>query len=95
MTISKDTVRYVAALARVELLEKEIEQLTGQLDRILEYVHKLKSIDVDNLKPTSHVLSLKNVYREDAARSPLGAENVMKNAPSREDNLFKVQKIIE
>jgi aspartyl-tRNA(Asn)/glutamyl-tRNA(Gln) amidotransferase subunit C len=95
MAIDKNTVKYVANLARIELSDKELEHFTGQLDRILEYVHKLKTLDVDNLEPTSHVLEMKNVYRDDEVKQSLPVAEVMKNAPERKDDLFKVKKIIE
>ncbi len=95
MGITKDTVKYVANLARIELSEKELGHFTAQLDRILEYVEKLKTLDVKNLEPTSHVLKMKNVYREDKVKKSLPAKEVIKNASSKEKDLFKVQKIIE
>ena len=94
MAITKDTIKYVSNLARIELDEKELGYFTEQLDRILEYVHKLKKVDVSQLEPTSHVLGMKNVYREDKVKTSLRAEEVIKNAPARQGDLFKVQKII-
>ena len=94
MGITKDTVKYVANLARIELSEKEIEHFTTQLGRILEYVEKLKTLDVKNLEPTTHVLQMKNVYREDKVKKSLSASEALKNAPSKEGDLFKVRKII-
>ncbi len=95
MAINKETVKYTADLARIELSEKELEHFTGQLDRILAYVDKLSMLDVSGLEPASHVLEMKNVYREDIVKSSLTADEVMKNAPSKQNNLFKVPKIIE
>ncbi len=95
MAITKDTLKYVANLARVGLTEKELEGFTGQLDRILDYVNKLKSLDVSRLQPTSHVLEMKNVYREDKVKKSLPASEVLKNAPDKKNDLFKVGKIIE
>lgn len=95
MAINRDTVKYVADLARLGLSEKELGHFTGQLDRILEYVRKLKALDVDSLEPTSHVLEMKNVYREDKIKESLPVWGVMKNAPLAENNLFKVKKIIK
>ena len=95
MAITKDTVKYVANLARIELDDKELGRFTEQLDHILDYVHKLKKLDVEKLEPTSHVLEMKNVYREDNRKDSLSVSEVIKNAPSKESNLFKVQKIIE
>ena len=71
MAITKDTVKYVANLARIKLDEKEIDDFTEQLDRVLEYVHKLKKLDVSQLEPTSHVLEMKNVYREDRLKKAI------------------------
>jgi len=95
MTITKETVKYVADLARIELSEKELEDFTVQLDRILGYVHQLKTLDVSGLEPTSHVLQMKNVYRDDLVKQSLPVSEALKNAPAREGNLFKVHKIIE
>ena len=95
MAITKDTVKYAANLARIDLTEEELEHFTGQLDKILEYVQKLKTLDVSQLEPTSHVLGMRNVYREDKIKESLPVADVMKNAPDKEGNLFKVQRIIE
>jgi len=94
VAITKDTVKYVANLARIGLDDKELGDFTKQLDRILEYVHKIKKLDVSKLEPTSHVLEMKNVYREDRVKASLPASEAMKNAPAKEGNLFKVKKII-
>lgn len=95
MAITKDTVKYVADLARIELTEKELGNFTTQLGRILEYVEKLKTLEVKKLPPANHVLQMKNVYREDKVKKSLPSSEAIKNAPSREGDLFKVQKIIQ
>jgi len=95
MAINKDTVKYTANLARIELSDKELDNFTGQLDRILAHVQKLNMLDVANLGPTSHVLQIKNVYREDVVKKSLLVSDVVSNAPSKENNLFKVPKIID
>ena len=95
MAINKDTVKYTANLAKIELSDEELTHFTGQLDRILAYVDKLNTLSVADLKPTSHVLKMKNVYREDAVKASLPVSDVIKNAPFAENNLFKVPKIID
>ena len=95
MAINKDVVKYTANLARIELSSEELEHFTGQLDRILAYVDKLNTLNAADLKPTSHVLKMKNVYREDARKDSLPVSGAMQNAPLRENNLFKVPKIID
>jgi len=95
MAINKDTVKYTANLARIELSDEELDHFTGQLDKILAYVDKLNTLNIPDLKPTSHVLKMKNVYREDAVKNSLPVSEAIKNAPLAENNLFKVPKIID
>lgn len=95
MAINRDTVKYTANLARIELSDKELDHFTGQLDRILAYVDKLNTLNTADLEPTSHVLEMRNVYRDDIVKKSLPASEVIKNAPNKENNLFKVPKIID
>lgn len=97
MSITKKDVEHVARLARLALTEEEKERFTAQLGQILTYVEKLNQLNTDNVPPTSHVLPLANVWREDRAESgALGApEEILTNAPEREGPFFKVKKVIE
>jgi aspartyl-tRNA(Asn)/glutamyl-tRNA(Gln) amidotransferase subunit C len=91
--ISKDDVRYVAKLAELEFGDKEVEKFTSQLVRILDHIAKIGSADTKGVPPTSHVLDVKNVYREDIARESISQESALGNAPDRESGGFKVPKI--
>ncbi|MBU4310309.1 Asp-tRNA(Asn)/Glu-tRNA(Gln) amidotransferase subunit GatC [bacterium] len=93
--ITKRDVEYVAKLARLKLSEKEKEKFTRQLDQILKYVDKLNELDTEKVKPTSHVLPLKNVFREDRVGESLKVEKVLENAPEKAKGFFKVPKVIE
>lgn len=95
MEISKDTVKYVADLARLELGQKELERLSKQLQDILNFIDQLKQEDVKEINPTSHILPLSNVLREDQPGKSLSFEKALENAPSRQQNFFVVPKIIE
>ncbi len=95
MKITKKDVEHVAKLARLKLTEEEKEKFGKQLSRILEYVEKLNELDTDKAEPTSHVVPLKNVMREDKIKPSLPVEEVLANAPVREGKYFKVPKIIE
>lgn len=95
MGIKDDVVRYVARLARIKLSEKEVKLFAQQLDQILAYVDKLKKLDVKDVPPTSHVMVLKNVFREDKTKPSLTKEEVLKNAPQKKNDFFKVPRIIE
>lgn len=95
MAITVKEVQYVARLARLALTPEETELFAGQLGHILEHMEQLKRLDTSRVPPTSHVLGLTNVLREDAAApSPCG-EALLANAPEREGNFFKVPKVIE
>ncbi|MDD5679678.1 MAG: Asp-tRNA(Asn)/Glu-tRNA(Gln) amidotransferase subunit GatC [Candidatus Omnitrophica bacterium] len=95
MPITKNDVKYIANLARLKLTEKEIEYFTGQLRNIISYVDQLKELDTADIEPTTHAMPIKNVFRADAVRPSLNVEDVLKNAPAKEGNLFKVPRIIE
>ncbi|MCM3585419.1 Asp-tRNA(Asn)/Glu-tRNA(Gln) amidotransferase subunit GatC [Mesobacillus maritimus] len=93
--ISTEQVKHVANLARLAITEEEATRLTQQLDKIITYAEQLNEIDTENIEPTSHVLDLKNVLREDIAKPGLPNEQVLKNAPDHQDGQIKVPPIIE
>lgn len=93
--ITEKDVRYIASLSRINLREEEIGQLTRNLEDILHYMAKLEKLDVAKVEPTSHVLPLKNVYREDKPREPLPQKEVLKIAVEQLKGAFKVPKVIE
>ena len=96
MQIDKTVVKRVAHLSRLELDEKEIGLYSRQLASILSYINKLNEIDTREVPPTSHPLStLKNVFRKDILKKSLETTEVLKNAPSRDGDLFKVPQVIE
>lgn len=95
MAISKEEVKYVADLARIELTDKELDKFSKQLEKILEYIDQLKQVDIKGVLPTSHVLNLKNVYREDKVKPSLNIEEFLKSVQNKEETFFKVPKVIE
>lgn len=93
MTISREDVEYVAALARLELTEPEIQEYTEQLNSILDYATMLERLDTDNVVPTAHAVPLQNVMREDHVMPSINHEKALKNAPDGEEGFFRVPKI--
>lgn len=93
--ISKDQVKHVAHLARLAVTDEEAEMLTEQLDKIIGFAEELNELDTDNVEPTTHVLELKNVLREDEVRNSVSVDEAMKNAPAQKDGQFKVPNILE
>ena len=94
-TITTDDVQHVATLARLEFNEEDIEQFTHQLARILDYIGKLNELDTTGVSPTSHPLPLRNVVKEDVAKSSYDRDTVLDGAPSVEEGYFEVPKVIE
>jgi aspartyl-tRNA(Asn)/glutamyl-tRNA(Gln) amidotransferase subunit C len=95
MKISREQVRHVAALARLELSPKEEERIAGELESILGYVDKLNELDVSNVEPTSHVFDVGMAFREDEVCNRPAVDELLENAPDRWQDFFRVPKIIE
>jgi len=93
--IDANQVKKVAKLSRLELSESEIEEFTGQLGAILEYVEKLNELDTKNVTPLAHCLPVSNVFRDDCVKESLGTEKVLANAPKKDEMFFIVPKILE
>ncbi|MBI4437236.1 MAG: Asp-tRNA(Asn)/Glu-tRNA(Gln) amidotransferase subunit GatC [Candidatus Omnitrophica bacterium] len=93
--IDLKTVQYVADLARVRLSEKEAKTFTEQLAKILTYFESLKEINTDTIEPTSHVLPLKNVFRQDLLKKSLPQDEVLAIAPKKKGSFVKVLRVIE
>ncbi|PQP84886.1 Asp-tRNA(Asn)/Glu-tRNA(Gln) amidotransferase GatCAB subunit C [Paenibacillus sp. PCH8] len=95
MSISNNDVQHVAKLARLNLTAEEEQTLTGQLNAILKYAEKLNELDTEDIEPTTHVLHVSNVMRDDENKESLAIEQVMRNAPEEEDGQFKVPAVME
>jgi aspartyl-tRNA(Asn)/glutamyl-tRNA(Gln) amidotransferase subunit C len=90
MPITREQVLHVAALARLDLHEDEVDRLTRELGAIIEAVSKVAELDLADVPPTSHPLDLVNVWAEDEPRPSLTLEDAFANAPAREGDLFRV-----
>lgn len=88
-------VAYVARLARINLTEDEAKIFQKQLDDVLKYVEKLGEVDVTGLDAAAHALPVFNVFRDDAPRDWLTAEQALSNAPRQANGLFVVPKVVE
>ena len=93
--ISLEEVEHVARLARLELSPEEKERMRSQLDVILGYVEKLRQVDTTDVPPTSHVLPLVNVMREDEERPSYPVNAMLANAPEQDGAQIRVPKILE
>ena len=95
MPTNEFDIEYVAHLARLKLTPAEKQKLSGQLSQILDYIEKLKELDVTGVEPTAHAVPLVNVTRPDELRPGLSNEEALRNAPAHANGLFLVPKIVE
>ena len=94
MAIDIEQVRKVANLARLELSETEQQQFTGQLNSILEYVQQLDELDTTDVPPTTRAIEVSNITRADQIQVFPERESILESAPDREEDFFKVPKIM-
>ena len=95
MSISEQQVKNIAHLSRIHLRDEEVQSLTKNLESILAYIAKLQKLNVDTIKPTSHVLSLQNVFREDTVKPSLDQKEALAIAVASHKGSFKVPQVIE
>lgn len=95
MSITVQDVEHVAKLARLTLTEEEKTAFTSQLNAILNYANKLDELDTEHVEPTSHVLPITNVLRDDVNRPSIPLEKVLLNAPDEEGGQIKVPAVLE
>jgi len=95
MAVTIKDVEHVAKLAQLEFSEEEKEKFTHQLNEILAYMEKLNELDTSNIEPLSHVIELNNVFREDKVEPSYPQEEILNNAPSKNEKFFKVPKVIK
>lgn len=88
--ISDEKMEYVAILAKLALSGEEKEQAKREMGRMLDYIDKLGELDTEGVEPMSHVLPVRNVFREDAVTNGDMRDDMLKNAPEVKDGMFVV-----
>lgn len=92
--ISREEVRHVATLARLELTESEELRMTEQMNSILSYVDKLNELNTTDIPATTHAIQRENVFRADQVTSAIDREGALANAPLSDGVNFIVPRII-
>jgi aspartyl-tRNA(Asn)/glutamyl-tRNA(Gln) amidotransferase subunit C len=88
--IDRDQVLHVARLARLKLTDDEVERMAVELSAVLDHIEKMSELDLDGVEPTSHVVPLENVLREDEPRPSWPREQMLELAPEATETGFKV-----
>ena len=93
--ISKEQVKKVAELAKIDLNDQETEYHSIQLEKILDYINQLEKINTDNVPCTTRAIEVVNITRKDKKVTCKERDDILNLAPSREDDFFKVPKILK
>lgn len=93
--LTREEVEHIAMLARLGLSEEEKGVLQAQLSSILDYMRALNEVDTSAIAPTAQVIPLSNVMRPDEPRSSFAVEDILANAPDREEAFFRVPPVLE
>ncbi len=93
-SLSRDEVAKLAGLARIEMTEAELVEISSQFGMILDAVARVQEIDLSGVKATSHPQPLENVARPDVVHPSLSPEEALSGAPAKEDSRFRVPQIL-
>ena len=94
VTLNIELVRHVAHLARIELSDAQAEEMTHQLRDVLRHVEKLQQLDTEGVEPMPHAVDRTNVLAEDTPGESLTPETLLRQAPQREGDYFRVPKVL-
>ena len=94
MALTREDVEKVSLLARLQLTETQLSEMTEQLGGILGYVDQLSQLDTDNIEPMAHAIDIANVFAEDELVPSLDRTEALANAPKADDECFRVPAIL-
>ena len=92
MEISKEQIKHLAHLSRLELSDSEIDTMHGDMSKILDFVAQVEKLDLDGVEPLTQMSKSVNVMREDEAVNMLTKEEALKTAPDANSDYFRVSK---
>ena len=95
MKLSREDVLHIARLARLGLTEAEVERLSEQLSHLLENFEVLQQADTSNVPPTAQSIDLRNVMKDDAVAASLPPDEILANAPRKDEDYFRVPPVLE
>jgi aspartyl-tRNA(Asn)/glutamyl-tRNA(Gln) amidotransferase subunit C len=95
MQVDKSTLEKVAHLARLNIKPEEETQLLKDMSDILSWVEKLNELDTEGILPLTHMTAEVNVFRPDMAETTISQADALKNAPAKDNQFFKVPKVLK
>jgi aspartyl-tRNA(Asn)/glutamyl-tRNA(Gln) amidotransferase subunit C len=95
MKLSREEVLHIARLARMGITDDEVDKLSDQLSDILDNFEVLQQVNTDDVPPTAQSIALNNVIRDDTVAASYSPEDILSNAPRREQDYFKIHAVFE
>jgi len=95
MEVNKEILRKIAHLARLKFSDEEEESMAESLSEILTWVEKLNELDTQGVAPLTNMTDETNSWREDSVKKDISRTQALNNAPDKDDQFFKVPKVIE
>ena len=94
MEISKEEVKHIADLSKLNFDDQQLEKLAIQLEGIVEFAQQLNEVNVEGVAPTAHILDTFNVFRKDEIHQSFDRAEILKNAPSKDCGCISVPKVV-
>ncbi|TAE49505.1 MAG: Asp-tRNA(Asn)/Glu-tRNA(Gln) amidotransferase subunit GatC [Cytophagales bacterium] len=95
MLIDNNTLTKIAKLSRLQLTDNEMQPLQDELNKILDWMKELDSVDTADIEPLTHLTFEVNHFREDEVKNMLSHQKALENAPQKDDDYFRVPKVLE
>ncbi len=92
--ITPNELKHIAKLARIEIPEKDLDKFRSDLDKILEYIEALKTVNTDGVEPLASVTGQENTFRKDEAEKSELSDDILKNAPDTAGRFIRVKKVL-
>ena len=86
--ISRDDVAHLAKLARIEMTPAELDHMASELEQILGAVKRVQEVATSDIAPTSHPLSMSNVFRDDVVKPSLTNDEALSGAPAQAEEIL-------
>ncbi|MCJ8165222.1 Asp-tRNA(Asn)/Glu-tRNA(Gln) amidotransferase subunit GatC [Pontibacter sp. E15-1] len=95
MSTDIQTIKKLAHLARLEFNEEKEQAMLQDLNKILNWMDKLRELDTTAVEPLTHMSEEVNVLREDIRKNTVSHEEALLNAPKKDSDYFRVPKVLE
>lgn len=95
MKINKATLQKIAHLARLEIDEKDVPKMVEDMSKMVSFVEKLNEVDTEGVEPLTTMSHEINALRDDEVKDQLTKQEVLKNAPKKDGDFFRVPKVLD